>query len=93
MKNVVIFDDVEQAGEAPASRGHSSTLSQPMALSADGKHLAYVIRDSGDSRVVLDAVPGPTFTRILAGPIFLPNGKLQYIARKELDYFRVTQTP
>jgi WD40 repeat protein len=63
-----------------------------MLFSADGKHVAYELRGSGDW-VVVDGQPGPKYDAIFTSPRFRPDGALEYIAEKDHWFYRVKALP
>jgi hypothetical protein len=50
-------------------------------LSSDGKHCGFVVESSGSQRIVCDGIESQEFEAV-SKPIFSPNGKLFFWARK-----------
>lgn len=67
---------------APAGSPGDAGEVRDLRFSADGAHLAYVVRRGVEQHVVLDGAEGPAYDQIGA-PIFSPIGaRLAYVARK-----------
>jgi len=64
-----------------------------LVFSADGKRLAYAARKGFKCFVVVDGEAGPEVALVLAGPAFLRDGRLEYIALKDKVLYRVTERP
>jgi len=62
-------------------------------FSPAGKRVAYAAQKGGKWRVVVDGKAGPEMDAIAAGPVFLRDGRLEYIARKDVVLYRVTERP
>ena len=66
-------------------------------FSPDGKHVAYGVRRNkwlvNKWFVVVDGQAWPEYDGIACGPIFLKDGKVEYIARKNGSLYRVELTP
>jgi Tol biopolymer transport system component len=58
-------------------------------FSPDGKHLAYTAQKGGKIFMVLDGRQGPAYEMIPGGPMFQPDGTLEYLAIKDGALFRV----
>jgi len=56
-----------------------------LVFSPDSQDYAYKAQDAGDGlwRVYVDNVPGPTFKKILVGPLWQKDGPLEYLAVQE----------
>jgi hypothetical protein len=79
---------VEETSLAPAMDG----VDWPSAtVTADGKRLAYVVRENENSRVVVDGEPGETFDRIEPGQPILSRGgsRIAYAAMRDGQWFVV----
>jgi hypothetical protein len=50
-------------------------------FSPDGKHTVYFAYSENDRFMVVDGVPGPPVGGIVCGPVFRPDGTLEYLAR------------
>jgi len=61
-------------------------------FSSDMQHNAYVpFGKMREERVFLDGQEGPAYTEIAKGPVFQPNGSLEYLAIRDHVLYRVTQ--
>ncbi len=65
-----------------------------LTFSPDSKHVAYEAQKGKKLLAVLDSQPGVEYDRIsLAGPVFGPEGVLEYLATKDDSLYRVKCTP
>ena len=66
-----------------------------LAFSADGSHLARVVKKGQQCCVVVDGQIGPLFDEMAPRwrPRFLSNGSVEYVARRGADYLRVRHVP
>jgi len=60
-------------------------------FSPDGRHVAYIIGKEGKPCVVKDGRPGRVYDDILCLPIFLKDGRVDYIAMMGRDLYHVRQ--
>ncbi|MBX3271106.1 MAG: hypothetical protein KF729_12645 [Sandaracinaceae bacterium] len=60
---------------------HGRVDGTTLTFSADGSRLAYVARDAGSARVVVDAEDGPAYVEI-DGPAFDAAGRVVYVGRR-----------
>jgi hypothetical protein len=51
-------------------------------FSADSKRVAYAVRKGDQWLVVVDGQAGPEYGKIMCGPVFRPDGAVEYLAAK-----------
>jgi hypothetical protein len=80
---------VSDGNEGPPSE--DEILPGSLALSNDGKRMAYMRARQGDWIVVSGKTESKIYDEVLAGPVFSPDGKLVFCAKRKAQYFMVVE--
>jgi hypothetical protein len=88
-KQLVVVDgqEISEHDDATSLMG-PFYLPEPI-FSFDGKKLAYEIKKNVKYFVVLDGRAGPEYDQIVCGPVFLKDGTLEYITKKNNSLYRI----